>query len=373
MISGDGSPLPLKESAGRQYEISQFTSMKRCYSKEYKQLPKRVRRYYQKQNELIECYEDIVANQYSLDQAAGENILRKASVLAKASLGLNVLLMISKAVAAGLSGSLSVISSLVDSIMDLASGALFWYTSRKIKNISPYSYPTGRTRLEPVAIVILSVIMAVAAFQLIVESTRDIIGIADRGGATHINFDTPTLSVLAATMLSKTAAYFVCRSVDSPSTQALAQDHRNDVLSNAIAATCGFVAFHYWAYLDPMGAIAISLYIIVNWWQTGAEQVRMLTGHAAKPEFINRVTWLSLGHDQRIQQIDTVRAYHSGNEFFVEVHIVLPEDMTLKEAHDIGEPLQQKIEQLPEVARAFVHLDYETDHDPTKEHRMPFG
>lgn len=44
--------------------------------------------------------------------------------------------------------------------------------------------------------------------------------------------------------------------------------------------------------------------------------------------------------------------------------------MTLKEAHDIGEPLQQKLESLPEVERAFVHLDYEFEHRPSDEHKQ---
>ena len=44
--------------------------------------------------------------------------------------------------------------------------------------------------------------------------------------------------------------------------------------------------------------------------------------------------------------------------------IILPEDLPLKEAHAIGESLQIKLEKLPEVERAFVHLDFECDHKP---------
>lgn len=47
-----------------------------------------------------------------------------------------------------------------------------------------------------------------------------------------------------------------------------------------------------------------------------------------------------------------------------QVDIELPEDLPLKEAHSIGETLQIKIERLPEVERAFVHLDFECDHKP---------
>lgn len=48
----------------------------------------------------------------------------------------------------------------------------------------------------------------------------------------------------------------------------------------------------------------------------------------------------------------------------LQVDIELPEDLPLIEAHAIGESLQIKIEQLEEVERAFVHLDYECDHKP---------
>lgn len=47
-----------------------------------------------------------------------------------------------------------------------------------------------------------------------------------------------------------------------------------------------------------------------------------------------------------------------------QVDIELPEDLPLKEAHDIGQSLQIKIEELEEVERAFVHLDYECFHKP---------
>ncbi|KAG4402604.1 hypothetical protein GLYMA_02G237567v4 [Glycine max] len=66
----------------------------------------------------------------------------------------------------------------------------------------------------------------------------------------------------------------------------------------------------------------------------------------------------------QIKRIDTVRAYTFGVLYFVEVDTELPEDLPLKEAHAIGESLQIKLEKLPEVERAFVHLDFECDHKP---------
>ncbi len=47
---------------------------------------------------------------------------------------------------------------------------------------------------------------------------------------------------------------------------------------------------------------------------------------------------------------------------------MLPFDMPLRDAHDIGEQLQMRLEGLEDVERAYVHLDFEVDHGPTDEH-----
>lgn len=99
-------------------------------------------------------------------------------------------------------------------------------------------------------------------------------------------------------------------------------------------------------------------------------QIKMLTGYTAPPDLLKKITWISLNHHSSILFIDTVRAFHFGNNFLVEVDIVLPEETNLKDSHDIGQDLQLKIEKLPEVERAFVHLDYEWDHHPTSEHKQ---
>jgi divalent metal cation (Fe/Co/Zn/Cd) transporter len=97
------------------------------------------------------------------------------------------------------------------------------------------------------------------------------------------------------------------------------------------------------------------------------EHVLLIVGKTANVEFLQKITYVAMTHDSRVLQVDTARAYHAGANFFVEVDIVLPPEMSLHEAHDIGEALQVKLENMPMVERAFVHLDYETSHAP--EHR----
>ncbi|XP_046579606.1 metal tolerance protein 9-like isoform X2 [Haliotis rubra] len=357
--------------------LSHFTSKKQ--GGENKHHNKSLRSYYKAQDRLIESFEEL---QLEIDDAMLESdiklLQKKALFYARLTFVVNCLLLIAKAVASTLSGSIAIISSLVDSIVDLASGIILWWATKAVKKRDPYIYPQGRTKLEPVAIIILSVLMAAASLQLVRESIQKIISIAS-GTAGLPVVDIPVFAIAGGTIGVKFVLWLLCRRIPSPSVQTLALDHRNDVCSNFVAIACGYVGsaelnklsgISGLSYVDPAGAILISLYIVYNWWQTGAEQIRLLTGYTAQPEFLSKLTWICMNHHKKILHIDTVRAFHFGNNFLVEVDIVLPEAMSMKEAHDIGEPLQLKLESLPEVERAFVHLDYEYTHNPKSEHKI---
>lgn len=89
----------------------------------------------------------------------------------------------------------------------------------------------------------------------------------------------------------------------------------------------------------------------------------MLIGVSAPPAVLQKLTYLALHHrPEVVREIDTVRAYTAGTNLIAEVDIVLDPEMKLKEAHDVGEELQIKLESLPEITRAFVHLDIDSTH-----------
>lgn len=110
------------------------------------------------------------------EEAQNEEIkLTKAAArLAHITLFVNLVLMLAKIFASYLSGSMSIISSMVDSVVDLTSGAVLSISSRMIRKRDPYQYPRGRTRVEPLSLILISVIMGMASVQLIISSVRRI-------------------------------------------------------------------------------------------------------------------------------------------------------------------------------------------------------
>lgn len=139
-------------------------------------------------------------------------------------------------------------------------------------------------------------------------------------------------------------------------------DHRNDIVVNAFGLTMSIVGSRVAWFADPIGAILIGLLILVSWAANAFDHVWLLVGKSAPQEYISKLIYLVVTHDNRIQKVDTVsvssqarldwaladltqcRAYHAGQNYYVEVDIVMDEDLPLKVTHDVSQTLQRKLE-----------------------------
>uniref|UniRef100_A0A0N5B0Y3 ZT_dimer domain-containing protein n=1 Tax=Syphacia muris TaxID=451379 RepID=A0A0N5B0Y3_9BILA len=274
--------------------------------------------------------------------------------LARITLVLNVVMIVAKTVASILSHSISIISSLVDSGMDVTSGAVIWLCIRAIQKTNQYDYPLGRTRLEPLCTVIVAIFMIMTNVVVILEAVLSII---------NKTVDLMTMIVMCTGTALKFFLYIFCSRRKTAGAQVLALDQRNDILTNIIAILGAILGNHCWQYADQVGAFLVCIYIIISWIQSAKEAVPLLVGKAASPEIIKRISRIAINHSTRIKNLDTIIVYHVGETFIVELHVVMDKELKLEETHDISESLQTKLERLPFVERAFVHCDYKFDGD----------
>ena len=333
----------------------------------------------------------------------------------KLSLYLNLIITITKLVAYLRTFSLSVLAALLDSVLDVVSQAVLNYTEKHSHmQRSSAQFPAGASRLEPIGVLTCAALMGMASFEVIKESAVALIK--------HDPYLDETLNLVSfwtmlAIVVVKLGLWTLCnkasnrktihsssnRSVNSQNTEsvqhsnnvhnessphdihksdqhhntsskavvqlsdptldALAQDHWNDALSNAVAAfalVCALKSPTLLWFVDPVGAIFISIYIIHSWYLTGAEQIEHLTGKAAPADFIEELREIAENFDERIIEVDHLRVYHFGPKYLVEIEMVMPKETLLFESHDIGMELQYEIEGREEIERCFVHIDYET-------------
>ncbi|KAL2050976.1 hypothetical protein ABVK25_008722 [Lepraria finkii] len=101
-----------------------------------------------------------------------------------------ILLLIAKICAALFSSSLSLVASLVDSALDLLCTLIIWTTNKlvawKIRRLQ-HKFPVGRRRLEPLGILVFSIIMIVSFLQILQESVTKLLSGSPREAATLVS------------------------------------------------------------------------------------------------------------------------------------------------------------------------------------------
>ncbi|KAK9357188.1 metal tolerance protein 10 [Lipomyces starkeyi] len=201
---------------------------------------------------------------------------------------------------------------------------------------------------------------------MIIESGR---ALGD-GKPASKNLQIIPLTFVGVAIFSKFMLFLYCFSLRRyPAARVFYIDHRNDLVVNVFGLIMSVVGDRFVWYLDPIGAILIGLLILFYWVSTSFENVWLLVGKSAPHEFLNKCIYVAMTHDSRIEKVDTCQAYHAPQNFYVEVNIIMDRNTILEVSHDISQTLQHKLEGLADVERAFVHVDYEQDHDVYEEHK----
>ncbi|RSL92325.1 hypothetical protein CDV31_015209 [Fusarium ambrosium] len=260
--------------------------------------------------------------------------------------------------------SMSVLASLVDAVLDFLSTVIVWITTRLISasHQDQYSYPVGRRKLEPLGVLVFSIIMITCFFQVGLECIQRLMDPAH-----HIlELGIPAIAIMVSTIVIKGACWVWCRVVKNSSVRALAEDAKTDVIFNTGSILFPIIGFYgrIW-WLDAVGGLLLSMVVIFNWSETSAHHVRNLSGFSAQPDERNLLLYLTMRFATAIRQIQNLRAYHAGDKLFVEVDIVLSAATPLKDSHDLSEVLTYFLESVPIVDRAFVHVDYTSYNAPT--------
>ncbi|CAA0815482.1 Metal tolerance protein 10 [Striga hermonthica] len=354
--------LPERDADHRHHAFS----VRRLLRNKRKQ--RKISEYYKKQERLLEGFNEMETIHESgcLPDALTEDEMKQLAKSERMAVHIsnvcNLFLFIAKVYASVASRSLAVIASTMDSFLDLLSGLILWFTSNAMRNPNHYHYPIGKKRMQPVGIIVFASVMATLGLQIILESVRQLL--AKSGPEMDHNQEMWMIGIMVSVTVIKFLLMLYCRRFKNEIVRAYAQDHFFDVITNSVGLATAVLAVRFFWWIDPTGAILIAIYTINTWAKTVVENVWSLIGRTAPPDFLAKLTYLIWNHHKEIQHIDTVRAYTFGSHYFVEVDIVLPQDMLLSQAHNIGETLQEKLEQLPEVERAFVHIDFEFTHRP---------
>lgn len=316
--------------------------------------------FYENQNEQIERMLKPVHEHVREAKEVHESSHLKYRIAVYGSFVANICLSGLQLYGAISSGSLSLFTTMVDSVFDPLSNVTLILCNRAAAKADSLEYPAGKARIETAGNIFFSFIMMSVSVLLVAFSCQELA----QGGES--SFHLPSVIAVAIAFGTKLGLFMYCWALRNQYSQVriLWEDHRNDLFINGfgILTSVGGSKLAWW--IDPMGAILLSCLIIILWFRTALGEFKLLIGVTAEPAFLQLVTYISMTHSDKFKAIDTVRAWHSGPKLLVEVDVVMEPEVTLRESHDLAEELQVKLESLPDVDRAYVHVDFETSHRP---------
>ncbi|KDE07238.1 hypothetical protein, variant [Microbotryum lychnidis-dioicae p1A1 Lamole] len=276
----------------------------------------------------------------------------------------NCVLAILQVYAAISSLSLSFFATMIDSVFDPMANLVLLYCHRAAAKVDLVKYPSGGSKFETIGDITYSAVMGAVSVVLVAFSVQDL-----AKGESDKSIHVPAIIAVGIAFVTKLALFLYCYSLQSKNSQVrvLWEDHRNDLFINGFGLFTNAAGAKIAWWIDPSGALVISFVLILVWGRTIYKLFSYLAGVAAPIEFQQLVIYKAMTFAHGIEMIDSCVVYHAGPNYIVEVDIVMSSETPLWKAHDISQALQDKLEELPKVDRAFVHVDHETSHKP--EHR----
>jgi len=266
----------------------------------------------------------------------------------------NLGLAVAKGGAAWVSGSSAVLSDAANSLSDTLYSlfmALGLYLARQPPD---RSHPQGHSRFEPLVSLLIAAVMGVAGYAAIREAVQRF-----RSGAAAIPLGWP-VAVLLGSVLVKVVMYRLvldaARKANSPAIYASARDNLADVFASS-AALLGVLGSNFvHPLLDPLAGVLVALWILRAIWEITHENLGYLTGRGASAEVTAEIVEAA-SSVPGVLDVHQVIADHVGPELRIDMHIDVDGEMTLREAHAIGEQVEARVEALPKVDQAFVHVE----------------
>jgi cation diffusion facilitator family transporter len=270
------------------------------------------------------------------------------------TLGGNVMLVISKGIVAHLSKSAAIYADAANSAADLVYSVLMVCGLWVAQQPPDASHPQGHSRFEPLVGLIVALTMGFAGF----EAARTAVERFIAGGLV-IRPGLPTLVLLFSAAV-KVGMYLairrIARTLTSPTLDAAARDNLSDVLTSAAAfvGTLGSAFVH--PLLDPVAGFLVALWIFRAAYEVGKENLDYLTGAGAGPE-LRRTLAETASEVAGVQRVHQVITEYVGPGLIVDLHVNVDGEITLYEAHAIVDQVQRQLEALPDVDRAYVHVE----------------
>jgi cation diffusion facilitator family transporter len=267
-----------------------------------------------------------------------------------------VSLVILKGIVAFLTGSISITAQAVDSFLDLFAVGITVFAVRMADEPADIEHPFGHGKVEGLAAIGQSILIFIAGGWIIYSAVERIISgteieMSEAGIAVML------VSVLASIFLSRHLMK-VSKLTDSLALEASAHNINADIYSAVgVLVAMIFIRITGFSMLDPIVGIAVALIIL----KTAFDILRKSFGELIDrrlPEDEEEIIYNTIEeHTTQLAGYHKVRTRKAGSQRFVDLHLLLPKNMSLEDAHNMADHIEHDIEDRLRNTSVIIHLE----------------
>lgn len=277
-------------------------------------------------------------------------LMRKATF---ASIITAISLIILKFITFVLTGSMAMLSTLLDSIQDSMTSFINFIAIKHATEPADKEHRFGHGKAQALGGAAQGIIIAVASFLLICESVNRLFTpkfITDIG----LGISITAVAIIATFFLVRFQKY-VIKKTNSLSIKADMLHYEGDISMN-IGVIISMVLSYYlnWTFVDSLFGIAVGLYLLTVVYKILKESVGMLMDTEMPTSLRDTIKKITLNHKD-VHDIYDLKTRQSGEDIFIQFCIRLDQELTLKQAHDITDEIEHEIHKVIPDSAVIIH------------------
>ena len=276
---------------------------------------------------------------------------KKATVVSSSVAALLTLIKLAIGIA---SGSVAVLASAIDSVLDMFVSIFNYFAISNSEKPADKIFNYGRGKIEALASVIEGTIITISGLFLLYQAVKKAIN-NEASQYLEISIYVMIISLIITILLVLYLSY-IAKKTNSMVIKADALHYKTDVFSNgAVLISLLLVTFTGYELIDVIVGGGIALYIIYSAYSLIHEGILVLLDRAVDEELVAKI-------EEIIKQNDKVNTFHllktreAANQTFVEVHLVFNCLITLMEAHKASDSIENRIKKLDEKRDWIINI-----------------
>lgn len=264
-------------------------------------------------------------------------------------------LVVAKILAWLATDSVSLLSTLIDSLLDVGASTISFFAVRHALQPADREHRFGHGKAESLAGLSQAAFVMGSGVFVLAQAVHRLIFPRELAN-TEVGYAVMALGMALSLCLVVFQKYVV-RKTGSVAIGAESLNYQNDILVNASVIVSLFVTTQFgWGAADPLFAIGIAAFIAHGAWRIGRQALDILMDHELPESDRQRICELVLGCDG-VLGIHDIRTRSSGPNVFIQLHLELDDDLPLKEAHNRVEVAERVVEGAFPNAEVLIHPD----------------